>query len=444
MTHRDVELLAIGAGPANLALAVALDETAPKDLAEGSLLVERDATIAWQRGMLLPWTQSQVSFLKDFVTLRDPCSKFTFLNYLHSVGRLDDFINLGSFTPYRIELSGYLKWVAESLEKVRVECNVACEAIEPCHDGDGTLSGWLTHLSNGSTVASKYLVLGAGRDPHVPPVLTGLPSHKVIHSTVYSQRIAELRKDVAHRVVVVGGAQSAAEMFYSIQDELPLCQPTMVMRSIGLNNYELSKFTNELYFPSFVDKFFNARPEARAQLLQEMYRSNYGGLTPSLLDALYRRMYLERLNGQERMRIITMVDITAAREDGDDIVLELTDRRTGTIEELRCDVVLLGTGFARRMPRLVQSIASALGIERIEVTRDYRLVVDGPATAACYLQGVNEATHGIADSLLSVLAVRAGEIATDIVKHRDMTMPDHEATVLDDLIAPVGAVSIST
>ena len=58
--------------------------------------------MAWQRGMLLPWAQSQVSFLKDLVTLRNPRSRFSFVNYLHAMGRLDDFVNLGSFTPYRV------------------------------------------------------------------------------------------------------------------------------------------------------------------------------------------------------------------------------------------------------------------------------------------------------------------------------------------------------
>jgi L-ornithine N5-oxygenase len=52
------------------------------------------------------------------------------------------------------------------------------------------------------------------------------------------------------------------------------------------------------------------------------------------------------------------------------------------------------------------------------VTRNYRLVLDGPATAACYLQGVNESTHGIADSLLSVLAHRSAEIVGDILARR--------------------------
>ena len=44
------------------------------------------------------------------------------------------------------------------------------------------------------------------------------------------------------------------------------------------------------------------------------------------------------------------------------------------------------------------------------MTRDYGLVVDRPSTAALYLQGINEATRGIADSLLSVVADRANEI----------------------------------
>ncbi|CAM5728081.1 hypothetical protein SHIRM173S_03568 [Streptomyces hirsutus] len=53
MAHRTVELLAVGAGPANLALAVALEELAP-ELAGRTLVVEREENVVWQRGMLLP------------------------------------------------------------------------------------------------------------------------------------------------------------------------------------------------------------------------------------------------------------------------------------------------------------------------------------------------------------------------------------------------------
>lgn len=416
--HRDVELLAVGAGPSNLALAIAIEELAPAELATGSLLIERSDTVAWQRGMLLPWTQAQVSFLKDLVTLRDPCSRFSFLNYLHSVERLDDFINLGTFTPYRSEISEYLQWVANSLSRVRIEYGRQCESITPVYDTSHVLTGWLTRLGDGSTIHSRFLAVGIGRDAYLPPVFAGLPQRRVIHSTEYLPRITELSKDLPYHVAVVGGAQSAAEMMYAVQQDMPNCRATMVMRAIGLNNYESSKFTNELYYPSFTDEFYRALPPAREQLLREMHRTNYSGLAPWLLDALYRQLYQERMAGRQRMRVITMTDITAATMDSDEVVLELTDRKNGQISELRCDLVLLGTGFVPQMPRLVRRLGDALGLDQVTVTRNYRLVTEGPATAACYLQGVNEATHGIADSLLSVLSRRAGEISGDILACR--------------------------
>ncbi|GAA3788098.1 L-ornithine N(5)-monooxygenase PvdA [Sphaerisporangium flaviroseum] len=424
MKHRDVELLAIGAGPANLALAVALEELAPDGLADDSLVIEQADTVAWQPGMLLPEAQSQVSFLKDLVTLRNPCSRFSFVNYLHSVGRLSQFINMGSLWPYRIEISDYFKWVADSLTRVRLEYARRCTAVEPLRDADGTLTGWLTRLADGSTIRSRYLVMGIGRDAHIPEEFASLPARRVVHSTRYIQRIAELPKAVPYRVVVIGGAQSAAEMFDAVQSDLPGCQPTMVMRSIGLKTYENSKFTNELYFPTAVDGFFGARPEAREQILQEMHITNYSGLNPATLEKLYSALYLDRLTGKGRLRVVTMHDVTSAREDSDEVVLELTDRRTGEVEELRCDLVLLGSGFVRAMPSLVRGLANALGLEDVTVNRTYQLDVPGAATARCYLQGVNEATHGIADSLLSMQAVRAWEITNDILAGRADGRPE--------------------
>ncbi|WP_157869379.1 SidA/IucD/PvdA family monooxygenase, partial [Streptomyces hirsutus] len=200
--------------------------------------------------------------------------------------------------------------------------------------------------------------------------------------------------------------------------DLPGCRPTMIMRSIGLNGYESSKFTNELFYASFVDDFYEAAPDARRQLLAEMHRANYGGLAPATLDSLYRQFYQDRRDGIGRLGMITMSDVTGAATDGDDIVLTLGDRRTGATGELRTDLVLLGTGFDQAMPRMVRDLGAGLGLDGLRVSRNYRLELGRPATGALYLQGVNEATHGIADSLLSVLAARSAEITEDILAHR--------------------------
>jgi L-ornithine N5-monooxygenase len=426
MTNREVELLAVGGGPSNLGLAVALEELAP-DLAENSLVIDRCQTLEWQRGMLLPWAKSQVSFLKDLVTQRNPCSRFTFLNYAHATGRLDDFVNMSTFTPYRIEISEYLRWVARSLTKVRYEMGRECVSIQPRRDARGTVTGWLTTLADGTSISSRYLVIGVGRDPHVPEVLAGLPADRIIHSTQYRQRVADLSGELPYRVALVGSSQSAAEMFRALRDDLPAAEVAWVMRAITLSADESSKFTNELYYPSFVDEFFASRPEAREQILLEMHKTNYSCVTPSMLESLYAELYLDRLRQRNGRRLITMVDITAAGEVADEVVLELTDRRTGAITELRRDLVFLGTGFGWEAPGLIRRLAEAIGLDRVEVTRRYRLVLDEPSTAACYLQGVNETTHGIADSLLSVLAHRAEEITLDILAHRDARSPG-EAT----------------
>ena len=382
----------------------------------------------WQRGMLLPWTQSQVSFLKDLVTLRNPLSRFSFVNYLHSVGRLDDFVNMASFLPFRLEISDYLQWVAKSLGLVRVEYSRECTGIETMSaEGDGVVTGWLARMTDGSTIAARNLVIGTGRDAHVPAAFAGLPRERVIHSSEYSRRIADVDPQAPHRVVVVGAAESAAEMLWETYQRFPRAQCTMIIRSVGLDYYQTSKFTNELYFPSYTDKFFAAPEQTRQQVLDAMRRTNYAAVTPEMLDTLFRQIYLERLTGEPRLSMVTMVDVEAAEMVDGEIVLTLNDRMRACRDELRCDLVLLGTGFEGRPPSLVRDLADVCGVGDVRVSRNYRMITPPDITAGCYLQGSNEATHGMADSLISVLAVRAGEIVTDLLAHHEGTDPRSDA-----------------
>lgn len=421
LEHQEVELLAIGAGPSNLALAIAIEELAPPEFASKTLVIEQHDNIVWQRGMMLPWTQSQVSFLKDLVTMRNPRSSFSFVNYLHQTGRLHDFINMSSFLPFRLEISSYLEWVAKSLTTVQVQYGRRCESIEAIRSADDVITAWLVRLSDGSAIAARNLVVGVGRDAHIPEVFRNLPRERVIHSTEYSLRVAHLDQDAPHRIAVVGAAQSAAEMLWETHQRMPAAECSMVMRSVGLDYYQTSKFTNELYFPSFTDSFYTARPEARRRVLQEMRRTNYAGVSPELLNTIYRQMYLERLTGSERLRMVTAVDITETSMDGDDVVLTLTERLSGRVDELRCDVVMLGTGFERSLPTLVRKIADLVGVEQFLVSRAYRAIMPPSVSAGCYLQGTNEESHGISDSLISVLAVRAGEIVDDVLAMQPST-----------------------
>jgi L-ornithine N5-oxygenase len=264
----------------------------------------------------------------------------------------------------------------------------------------------------------RDLVIGVGRDPHVPEVFRDLPEDRVIHSTQYCNRIAHVPADRALRPVVIGGAQSAAEMFMAVHDHLPNSTPTLVLRSIGLQNYQTSKFVNELFFPSFVDEFYGTGDDVRGQILQEMNLTNYAGLAPPFLDEIYSRLYQQKMLGDNRTSVLSMTEVVAARMDGDEVVLDLRDRKTGKVSPLRCDIVLLGTGYEPQMPAIVRDLAERIGLDDIVVSRRYRVDHGDSAGGAVYLQGVNEQTHGISDSLISVLAHRSQDIVDDLLDRR--------------------------
>ena len=107
------DLIGIGFGPSNLALAIALQE---REKAQGKLdvlFLDKQADYRWHGNTLVTQSELQISFLKDLVSLRNPTSPYSFVNYLHQKKRLADFINLGTFYPCRMEYNDYLRWAAE-------------------------------------------------------------------------------------------------------------------------------------------------------------------------------------------------------------------------------------------------------------------------------------------------------------------------------------------
>ena len=101
---RTLDLLGVGFGPSNLALAIAVREhNATADRPITARFLERQESFGWHRGMLIDDATMQVSFVKDLVTQRDPTSDFSFLSYLHTQDRLTDFVNQKSFFPLRVE-----------------------------------------------------------------------------------------------------------------------------------------------------------------------------------------------------------------------------------------------------------------------------------------------------------------------------------------------------
>lgn len=94
--------------------------------------------------------------------------------------------------------------------------------------------------------------------------------------------------------------------------------------------------------------------------------------------------------------------------------------RAGQVENLRFDAVFVATGYIRNAHEEMLAETKSLlpeEIEKFEVARDYRVKYDSEKVdnhAGVWLQGCNEKTHGLSDTLLSILAIRGGELVESV------------------------------
>ena len=136
------DVVGVGFGPANLALAIAIEEhnaeCAPRERISAQFFEKQDR-FAWHPGMLLDGATMQIAFPKDLVTFRNPQSGYSFFSYLFEQGRLVDFVNHQTFFPTRHEFNDYLCWAARRVD-ADVQYGTAVEAVE----GIETPTGWST------------------------------------------------------------------------------------------------------------------------------------------------------------------------------------------------------------------------------------------------------------------------------------------------------------
>ncbi|MEC8055929.1 MAG: SidA/IucD/PvdA family monooxygenase, partial [Pseudomonadota bacterium] len=73
-----LDFIGIGLGPFNLSLASLLQDKTKLNY----LFFEQKDRFDWHAGMQLPNTMLQVPFMADLVSMVDPTSPYSFLNYL--------------------------------------------------------------------------------------------------------------------------------------------------------------------------------------------------------------------------------------------------------------------------------------------------------------------------------------------------------------------------
>lgn len=442
MKTEDIEtydLVGIGFGPANLALAAALEE---RNTAASlrTLFLEQKPAFAWHPHMLLDDTVMQISFLKDLVTQRNPESRFTFINYLKSHGRLSDFINLKNFYPTRVEFNLYMAWVADRLKKyVRYGCSVN-SVNAPGRLAEVSFRDAASDQTH--KILARNLVVAVGGQPKFPSaVQVKHDSERVWHSSQYLHKIARLREPAqGHRFVVIGRGQSAAEIALDIHGRFPHASVTCMFRGYGLKPSDSSEFVNGIFDSAFVDDISAAPPGLRSKLSKDHQDTNYSVVDAPLITRLYEIQYRERVSGQVRLKFKNFSEAKRIAEDERRVQIVSEDGRTGTHESMEADTVVMATGYMYpNPPKVLSAIAHDFDLDldslRPKVNRNYRAAMKDGVGYGVYLQGCNEATHGLSDTLLSNLSIRAGEILGELLSaqtgkpHRDARIENRHASL---------------
>ncbi|MGW6422140.1 lysine N(6)-hydroxylase/L-ornithine N(5)-oxygenase family protein [Nocardia sp. NPDC055053] len=405
------DLIGVGFGPSNLALALAITEhNAESDAPVSAHFLERQPRFGWHRGMLIEDATMQVSFLKDLVTMRNPVSRYSFLAYLHERGRLVDFINHKRLFPLRVEFHDYLEWAAAGVDHL-VSYSSEVVAVTPVDDL------FEVRTTDGLVLLARNVVLATGLRPRLPEGIA--PTDHIWHNHQLLNRVEEMTDPAM--CVVVGSGQSAAEVTAFLHDRFPAATICSVFARYGYSPSDDSPFANRIFDPDGVDAFYGAPEDIKRQLMGYHANTNYSVVDLDLIEDLYRRCYREKVEGEHRLRIFNASRITEVVDTGDGARVVVESLTTGEKTVLETDVVVYSTGYLPADPgpllgELVQQCRKD-DQGRWQIERDYRLALPDPI-GGLYLQGGTEHTHGITASLLSATAIRAGEILRSILDRR--------------------------
>lgn len=411
------DLVGIGFGPSNLALAIALREQRERGVELDAVFLERQPEFGWHRGMLIEGTTMQVSFLKDLATMRDPSSAYTFLNYLKERGRLADFINHKTMFPSRLEFHDYLEWAAAAFTG-EVEYGSEVLTVRPVLE-DGTVTACDVVVRRGERVTTRRtrnLVIAAGLEPVMPEGVE--PGERVWHSHELLRRLPEL--DAPRRLLVLGAGQSGAEVVDHLHQRYPEAEVCAVFAKYGYTPADDSSFANRIFDPGAVDEFHHAPEGVKRMLLDYHGSTNYSVVDLDLIDELYRRVYQEKVRGVERLRILNVSRLAEAAPAPGGVRAVVEHLPTGERTVLEADALVCATGYRSRDPlALLGDLAghcARLPGGGPDVGRDYRIRTGPEVRCGLYLQGATERTHGLSSTLLSNTAVRAGEIVRSLTR----------------------------
>lgn len=403
-TPRTFDLVGVGLGPSNLSLAALL--SGEPDLS--TVFIDGKGAFDWHPGLMLPDAQMQVHFLKDLVTPVDPTNPHSFLAFLVESKRLYRLLVTGRSKVPRREFEQYCAWVADRLAGLRF--GVSAENIE----WDGT--AFVVHTTDGP-LRARNVAVGAGLTPRLPECAVGHDPERVFHA---NQLLCRPRDFAGKRVAVIGGGQSGAEVVRHLLTSETQRPQKIVWgtRRSNLLPLDDSPFVDELYLPDY-SHYFHSLPEPEREEIVERLRLTSDGISISLLEDIYQRLYdLELLEGEGRTcRLLLDQHLTGLTETPDGLVSTWQPARGGEPLKEAVDIVVCATGYEYGMSDLLLGLKDRLTLDHglPAIRSDFSLDWDGPADHRVFVQNAARREFGVADPNLSLVAWRSAVIANRLL-----------------------------
>ncbi|MEV5508009.1 lysine N(6)-hydroxylase/L-ornithine N(5)-oxygenase family protein [Streptomyces orinoci] len=404
------DFIAIGLGPFNLGLACLTEPIAELN----GLFLDDRAAFDWHPGMLLEHSTLQTPFMSDLVTLADPTSPYSFLNYLKQNGRLYSFYIRESFYPLRAEYSDYCRWAAEQLTSVRFGHRVTLVEYDEA-ERLYTVHAELTATGERRTFRTRRLVLGTGTPAYIPDTCRDLGGD-LIHNSRYLEHKSALQ--AKRSITIVGSGQSAAEIYYDLLQDIDAhgYQLTWVTRSPRFFPLEYTKLTLEMTSPEYVD-YFHALPPATRDRLVDTQKNLYKGINSELINDIFDLLYIKNRRGPAPTRLLTNTALTGARYDTGSATytLELRHEEQQAAFSLDTQGLVLATGYRYQVPEFLAPVHDRLrwdGKGRFEVARNYSVDVTGNGV---FLQNAAVHAHSITSPDLGMGAYRNSWIIKEML-----------------------------
>lgn len=407
------DILGVGIGPFGLGLA-ALSEPLDDVCA---IFLDQRPEFRWHPGMMIEGSTIQVPFLADLVTMADPTSPYSFLNFLKERRRLYPFYIRESFYPLRAEFDEYCRWVAAQLDTLRWNRRVVSVTRE-----DGVFTA-LAEVADDSgsivtteTYRARHLVLGVGTQPVLPPALRGLGGEAdgagssagagagggsvaagpLIHTADYLENREALLESGA--ITIVGSGQSAAEIYRDLIDDAEDrgVRLDWVTRSPRFFPMEYTKLTLEMTSPEYTDHFRALPDELRERVGREQ-RTLYKGISADLVDDIHDTLYRLSRGGRELLtNLISEAELETADIDpiSGEFLLGFRNTALDKTFTRRSGSVVAATGYKSQVPDFLSPLGDDIHLDsrgRLDVSRHYTINDEG----TIHVLNGEEHTHGV-------------------------------------------------